>query len=167
MQNEGFISIIRGRGIEVTPVTEKDARDILEARIYQEQNNAFLSATRATDDEISEMKNCISKLEENLSSKDGQLLYRIDHEFHKIIARSTKNNWLYRETELILNNYLRFENKSVYNNSIDGRIVFKEHLDILKAIEERNPEKAKKMMNKHLVNSYNRTLKRLWNKNEN
>lgn len=164
LQKEGYISIIRGRGIEVTPVTEKDARDILEARIYLEQNNAFLSALRITEEEILEMKNCIDRLEKNLHTKDSEILYKIDHEFHKIIAKSTKNDWLFRETELILNNYLRFENKSVYNNSIDGSIVFKEHLDIYKAIEEKNPEKSKKMMNKHLVNSYNRTLKRLWNK---
>ena len=70
---------------------------------------------------------------------------------------------MYKETELILDNYLRFENKSVYNNSIDGQLVFKEHLAIFNAIKDKDSEKAKKMMEKHLVNSYYRTLKKNWN----
>lgn len=159
LQKEGYISIIRGRGIKVATVTEEYARDILESRLFHEKYNAFLASKRANEKEILEMKKCIEKLKNNLSTRDGQLLYRIDHEFHKAIAKSTKNDLLFKETTYILDNYLRFENKTVYNNSIDANIVFKEHLDILNAIEERNSKKAQSLMEKHLKNSYERTLK--------
>ena len=163
LQKEGYITILRGRGIEVTPVTEEDAKDILEVRIFYEKNNAFLAAKRIKDEDIKLLKECIEKLESNLSTFDSQLLYRIDHQFHRLVAKATQNNWMYKETELILDNYLRFENKSVYNNSIDGQLVFKEHLAIFNAIKDKDGEKAKKMMEKHLVNSYYRTLKKIWN----
>ena len=163
LQKEGYITIIRGRGIEVTPVTEEDAKDILEVRIFYEKNNAFLAAKRANDENIRFLKECIDKLESNLSTFDSQLLYRIDHQFHRLVAKATQNSWIYKETELILDNYLRFENKSVYNNSIDGQLVFKEHLVIFNAIRDKEAEKAKKLMEKHLVNSYYRTLKKIWN----
>ena len=148
LQKEGYITILRGRGIEVTPVTEEDAKDILEVRIFYEKNNAFLAAKRIKDEDIKLLKECIEKLESNLSTFDSQLLYRIDHQFHRLVAKATQNNWMYKETELILDNYLRFENKSVYNNSIDGQLVFKEHLAIFNAIKDKDSEKAKKMMEK-------------------
>lgn len=163
LQKEGYITILRGRGIEVTPVTEEDAKDILEVRIFYEKNNAFLAAKRIKDEDIKLLKECIEKLESNLTTFDSRLLYRIDHQFHRLVAKATQNNWMYKETELILDNYLRFENKSVYNNSIDGQLVFKEHLAIFNAIKDKDSEKAKKMMEKHLVNSYYRTLKKIWN----
>lgn len=144
LQKEGYITILRGRGIEVTPVTEEDAKDILEVRIFYEKNNAFLAAKRIKDEDIKLLKECIEKLESNLSTFDSQLLYRIDHQFHRLVAKATQNNWMYKETELILDNYLRFENKSVYNNSIDGQLVFKEHLAIFNAIKDKDSEKAKK-----------------------
>ena len=147
LQKEGYITILRGRGIEVTPVTEEDAKDILEVRIFYEKNNAFLAAKRIKDEDIKLLKECIEKLESNLSTFDSQLLYRIDHQFHRLVAKATQNNWMYKETELILDNYLRFENKSVYNNSIDGQLVFKEHLAIFNAIKDKDSEKAKKIWN--------------------
>ena len=146
LQKEGYITILRGRGIEVTPVTEEDAKDILEVRIFYEKNNAFLAAKRIKDEDIKLLKECIEKLESNLSTFDSQLLYRIDHQFHRLVAKATQNNWMYKETELILDNYLRFENKSVYNNSIDGQLVFKEHLAIFNAIKDKDSEKAKKIL---------------------
>ena len=163
LQKEGYITILRGRGIEVTPVTEEDAKDILEVRIFYEKNNAFLAAKRIKDEDIKLLKECIEKLESNLSTFDSQLLYRIDQQFHRLVAKATQNTWMSKEPALILDNYLRFENKSVYNNSIDGQLVFKEHLAIFNAIKDKDSEKAKKMMEKHLVNSYYRTLKKIWN----
>ena len=62
----------------------------------------------------------------------------------------------------ILDHYLRFEVKSVYNNSIDGKLVYKEHLAIGEAIFKNQPEKAALAMQHHLSNSYTRTLGRIW-----
>ena len=34
LQKEGYVSFARGKGVKVVPVTEQDAGDILEARIF-------------------------------------------------------------------------------------------------------------------------------------
>ena len=65
---------------------------------------------------------------------------------------------------MILDNYLRFENKNVYNNLIDGKKVFEEHRIIAEAIFNRDPKKASNNMKSHLIKSYNRTLKDIWEK---
>ena len=69
---------------------------------------------------------------------------------------------MYRQSEVLLDHYLRFEVKSVYNNSIDGKIVFEEHVAILDAIQSGNGERAKQAMEKHLTNSYRRTVSQFW-----
>ena len=162
LQKEGYVSFARGKGVKVVPVTEQDAGDILEARIFLESHNAKLAAERGTDKEKLAIMDCLSELKQNLSSLDSRLLYRIDHQFHRLVADASHNGWFSRQTSLILDHYLRFEVKSVYNNSIDGKLVYKEHLAIGEAIFKNQPEKAALAMQHHLSNSYTRTLGRIW-----
>lgn len=164
LQKEGYVCFSRGKGVKVVPVTEKDAKDILEMRIFTEKNNARLAALRGTDEAIEEIMNCLKELNEKLITRDSRMLYRIDHKFHRSIAIATGNGWMLRQTSLILDNYLRFEVKSVYNNSIDAQIVTEEHEAIGSAIKDRNHEKAEQAMNRHLMNSYKRTLSQIWEK---
>lgn len=130
--------------------------------MLMEKNNARLAALRSTDEEINGLIRCLDELKNNLESRDSRSLYRIDHKFHRDIAAATHNGWMHRETAMLLNNYLRFEVKSVYNNSIDAEIVLKEHLAIGAAIRDRNPEKAEQAVARHLNNSFKRTQRQLW-----
>lgn len=166
LQKEGYVCFCRGKGVKVVPVTEKDAKDVLEMRILLEQANAKLAAERGTEEQIAQLMDCLNELEVKLSTFDGRMLYRIDHTFHRLVAKMTDNNWIYRQTEMILDNYLRFEVKSVYDNSIDAKIVMEEHQAIGFAIRDKNPAKAEQAMKRHLNNSYNRTLAKLWTQKE-
>ena len=46
LQQEGYIAYMRGKGIQVIPITKKRAQDIVEARYYLELNGARLAAQR-------------------------------------------------------------------------------------------------------------------------
>lgn len=162
LQKDGYVLFCRGKGVQVAPVSESDARDILEARMYSERINAQLAASRSTQEEIDQLKECLGELEANLVSRDGQLLYLLDHRFHRAVAAGTHNQLLYKQSEVLLDHYLRFEVKSVYNNSIDGKTVFEEHVAIYEAIAAKNPERAEQAMVRHLTNSYHRTVSRYW-----
>lgn len=162
LQKDGYVSFCRGKGVQVAPVSESDARDILEARMYAERVNAQLAASRSTQEEIDQLKESLDELEANLSSRDGQLLYLLDHRFHRAVAMGTHNQLLYKQSEVLLDHYLRFEVKSVYNNSIDAKTVFEEHVAIYEAIAAKSPERAEQAMVRHLTNSYHRTVSRYW-----
>ena len=143
-------------------MTRQDARDILEGRIFLESHNAKLAAMRGTPEEKQAIMNCLLELKENLTTLDSRLLYRIDHQFHRLVAAASHNDWFSSQTSLILDHYLRFEVKSVYNNSIDGKLVYKEHLAIGEEILASQAEKAASAMQHHLSNSYTRTLGEIW-----
>ena len=161
-QKDGYVSFCRGKGVQVVPVSQTMAHDILEARLYAERVNAELAAVRATQQERDYLVQTLKDLQENLEGRDGQLLYRVDHRFHRGVAAAAHNQLMYRQSEVLLDHYLRFEVKSVYNNSIDGKIVFEEHVAILDAIQSGNGERAKQAMEKHLTNSYRRTVSQFW-----
>ena len=146
LQKDGYVSFSRGKGVQVVPVSDRDARDILETRMYIECINAKLAANRAAQRDLQAMRESLDRLRDQLSTRDGQHLYRL----------------LYRECELLLDHYLRFEVKSVYNNSIDAKIVFDEHVAICDAIAEGSAERAEQAMARHLTNSYRRTVSRFW-----
>ena len=162
LQKDGYVSFCRGKGVQVVPVSQPMAHDILEARLYAERVNAELAAVRATQQERDYLVQTLKDLQENLEGRDGQLLYRVDHRFHRGVAAAAHNQLMYRQSEVLLDHYLRFEVKSVYNNSIDGKIVFEEHVAILDAIQSGNGERAKQAMEKHLTNSYRRTVSQFW-----
>ena len=162
LQKDGYVSFYRGKGVQVVPVSQTMAHDILEARLYAERVNAELAAVRATQQERDYLVQTLKDLQENLEGRDGQLLYRVDHRFHRGVAAAAHNQLMYRQSEVLLDHYLRFEVKSVYNNSIDGKIVFEEHVAILDAIQSGNGERAKQAMEKHLTNSYRRTVSQFW-----
>lgn len=162
LQKDGYVSFCRGKGVQVVPVSQTMAHDILEARLYAERVNAELAAVRATQQERDYLVQTLKDLQENLEGRDGQLLYRVDHRFHRGVAAAAHNQLMYRQSEVLLDHYLRFEVKSVYNNSIDGKIVFEEHVAILDAIQSGNGERAKQAIEKHLTNSYRRTVSQFW-----
>ena len=162
LQKDGYVSFCRGKGVQVVPVSQTMAHDILEARLYAERVNAELAAVRATQQERDYLVQTLKDLQENLEGRDGQLLYRVDHRFHRGVAAAAHNQLMYRQSEVLLDHYLRFEVKSVYNNSIDGKIVFEEHVAILDAMQSGNGARAKQAMEKHLTNSYRRTVSQFW-----
>ena len=110
------------------------------------------------------MQKLLTSLQEGLPSEDGQRLYRIDHGFHRAVIRAAHNEMFYRSLDVVLDHYLRFEVKSVYNNSIDARKVYQEHQKVYDAIAGRNEKKAFKAMETHLKNSFARTLPEYWKK---
>lgn len=162
LQTDGYVSFCRGRGVLIQPVSYEKAHDILEARITMEPICAQLAAQRADEEDRKKMKNLLTSLQEGLPSEDGQRLYRIDHSFHRMVIKASHNEMFYRFLDVILDHYLRFEVKSVYNNSIDARKVYMEHRKVYEAIAAGDEKKAYKAMETHLKNSFARTLPDYW-----
>lgn len=162
LQTDGYVSFCRGRGVLIQPVSYEKAHDILEARITMEPICAQLAAQRADEEDRQKMKNLLTFLQEGLPSEDGQRLYRIDHSFHRMVIKASHNEMFYRFLDVILDHYLRFEVKSVYNNSIDARKVYMEHRKVYEAIVAGDEKKAYKAMETHLKNSFARTLPDYW-----
>lgn len=162
LQNEEYIHIRRGRGIEVISLDEKAIHSILEMRIYLEIASAELAAKRASKEDLDYIAECLENSQQNLDSQDIILCYRLDHQFHRAVAKAAYNEILYNAIDDVLNHYLRFEVLTVYQSKNDANLIWKEHNELYYAIKEHDSQKAHYAAKKHLQDAYKRTLGNYW-----
>ncbi|WMJ82790.1 GntR family transcriptional regulator [Oscillospiraceae bacterium LTW-04] len=162
LQKEGFVTYSRNKGIQVVPITQTEAHDILEMRSYIEKLSAGLAAQRASAGELVVLQRCVSDTKLNLDSGDQSLLYHIDHQFHRTIATMTHNSWIIRTLDMLLSHYLRFEDTSIYLNKDNAKKILDEHIEVCDAILKHDSKQAEEAIDKHLSNSYRRTVNKFW-----
>jgi GntR family transcriptional regulator, transcriptional repressor for pyruvate dehydrogenase complex len=129
-------------------ITEKyDIKNLMELRIALEGLAAARSAQRATDDDIQNMENLISRMQTSVN--DPKRFGALDLQFHLGIARSSKNQAIFDLVSLIRGQLARA--LSAVLVLPDARpLSIDEHTAILKAVKRRNAEAARKAMQAHL-----------------
>lgn len=164
LQKEGYILFHRGKGIQIVSLDEQTIHDIMEMRLYQEGAAAELAGKRATPEELTYIGECLERQRQSLSSRDIDLCYRLDHQFHRAIAKAAHNDYLYRTIDDVLDHYLCFEVLSIYKSVVDTMTIWEEHNAIYKALQEKDSAKARRAAERHLQNAYERTLGEYWNR---
>ncbi len=162
LQKEGYIRFNRGKGVSVVALTAKEARDIMEIRIYNEQIGARLAALRATDQDLQIMKRNIDEMLNNVSCGDYKILYELDRSFHRAIFFASGNVWALRVVEDLRDHFLRLETKiQMQERNICEQIIH-EHTLVYDAIKSHNAEKAVEAIKDHLIQACKRTVKQYY-----
>ena len=147
-----YVRKIPGRqteGLLLDMHSEFSPTELLEARLPVEGAMAALAAIKATPEAIAEMKIIYAELVKDVQNNNYQP--EKDHQLHLKIAESTKNAHF---VEII--NYFnqQMENKlwKAFSEQIPYRKdrLIHNHLEIIRAIEERDPDKARAMMEMHI-----------------
>lgn len=125
----------------------KSSRDLVEMRIMLELDAVKLACNRTTDKYINIMEQTIADAEEKL--KQGQIPLEEDFEFHRAIARASKNSILHRIWLPIIEYSKPLREESLLKV---GRIevMIEEHKSIVQAIRERNESEAQNRLKEHL-----------------
>lgn len=128
--------------------TEKDVRDLAETRIVIETELAALCAQRAAEEDFQRLELLISKMQQSFESGDAGFL-PLDLEFHFAIAAGSQNKVLsqvLRTIRALLEEYI------ARSLEVPGSaaIAIQHHRAILKAVKQRNSQKARAAMLKHL-----------------
>lgn len=164
LELSGVIEIRTGSGIYVThpkhrisdTFADKGAGpfEILEIRYILEAEACALAAARITDDQLAELRATIDEMEEE--EKLSNASERADQKFHSIIAQACQNSaissvvdWLWNlrnESELSTMFLKRIREEGVHPS-------IQEHKNILAALEQRNPERARTAMKLHIENA--------------
>lgn len=121
--------------------------DMFEFRRMFEAESAALAAIRADEKAIHMLKNSIINMQAANTAKEAA---EQDMNFHYIIAQATQNSIMPEVFDMLRPAY----NKMFYENiNLRGNEGYKEHLQILSAIESRNPDIARRYMVEHLNSS--------------
>ena len=162
LQKEGYLLFCRGKGIQIVSLDQKAIHDILEMRVYLEKATAELAARRATEADVNEIAVCLDAQHQHLNSQDINLCYRLDHAFHRAVARASHNDLLYQALDEVLDHYLRFEVLTIYESYSGASAIWTEHNAIYSAIRAHDPAEAYKAAELHLQDAYKRTLEQYW-----
>jgi DNA-binding FadR family transcriptional regulator len=147
-----FISESTNTSVDVglAPITsiKIGLRDLMEMRLINEPECAYLAAIRATDKEIDKIMELGKLLEDKM--RKGEDRIEEEQKFHVAIAKATHNEFM--------KNLIPIINKSVYKEYllyIDKAEEYAEftrdHMAIMEFIKNRNPEGARTAMKLHIL----------------
>lgn len=129
-----------------------DYAAVHEVRRMLEVENARIGAQRRTQPNLSQMQECLSRMQSALEPFDGEAYALADVDFHLAIAASTQNPllWLLLETLTDLMKDVRRIGAMVAGSSHRG---LQHHQLIFNAIQAKDAEGAERAMTLHLQES--------------
>lgn len=153
LSGEGLVDITSRKGTYVKDITEKDIYEIEELRIILECGAIDIIGRIITDEQVKQLK---QKYEETLVVEkkfDYTKFMEKDSRFHLEMVKLTNNQRLI-DTYKRLNAHFhiaRFEYAKQRKTPLPW--THRDHLEILNALRQRDPEKAKKAIVDHRVKS--------------
>ncbi len=128
-------------------VSQKLLLDLVEARISIERKTASLAADNATPEDLDHLRELLARAEENLD--DGVVLAEVNLAFHRGIAVASGNEVFHQLLE-VLASVIREEQRIVLETYGPREEFHREHLEILEALERKDPDLAVERIQAHL-----------------
>lgn len=145
LEGENLVEAIPRRGMFVREYSQAEIREIYDCRIALECTAARLFATRATDEEISTLKD-VFKPFAGQEKIDAEAYQTADVRFHEQLMEGSKNKFLQR--------LFKQGNVLICIDLIGlvrpASITLAEHENIVTAIQHRDGELAERLMRQHL-----------------
>jgi GntR family transcriptional regulator, rspAB operon transcriptional repressor len=159
LQQERLLRIVPNRGYFVSQITLQELNEIYEYRIAVECAAAELAAMKGGDAELLSRLIELAQTSYRTDSRESYVQFiEADTSFHLGIARLSRNQMLVRAV-----NEARSQMERIMYAAIDihyyGEVPAREHQEILKAIEEHNPELARKRMYDHISQSKDKVVR--------
>jgi GntR family transcriptional repressor for pyruvate dehydrogenase complex len=128
--------------------TEKDIEDLCETRLLLETELVALCAQRASDSDLQKIAALVEAMQESLSQGEEAFL-PLDVQFHIAIADASQNQVLAQLLRTIRELLREVVMKS---QKVPGarELAYAQHREILEALKQRNPRKARVAMREHL-----------------
>lgn len=158
LERESLVERFPYRGAFVKQITSKDLQEIFEMREAIESMAARLAARRRDDEDLRKICGLFDPYRK--SSADGDLKEKIEigERFHQFIMRSSKNGKIIDTMQ-----HLNLQIMRIWEVGfrIPDRIdkAFREHLEILTAIAERNEDLAEQRMKEHISDAFRDYIK--------
>jgi DNA-binding FadR family transcriptional regulator len=120
---------------------------LLEARLMLEPGLAAAAAVRATDEELAQLRACVSRSAEVVDDPDAFLA--ADLELHRLISAAARNQIIERLMESLTRLGRASRKRTTAVPGVRARSL-QEHRAIVDALERRDPHAAADIMRRHL-----------------
>ena len=157
LQRSGLVEIEAGRGVLVRKIGVRQAMDLFDVRAGFARSAGRLAARRATEDQITDLKDLHKKMVACRAKLDFKQYVALNAKFHDILYEAAANERLTLLNEMISNELQLFHRINMARAPhLD--ISIQEHARILEYLEQRDGEKTAKAFERHILQGRQRML---------
>jgi DNA-binding GntR family transcriptional regulator len=146
LHSNGWVELRPRFGAFVRRPTITEVDDVFDVRTVLEAESARLAAINATDEGVRSLKETLVVGDEAVARNDEEELVKLNSEFHRQVT-SMAGNQVLAEMLGRLDKRMRWYFGSVA--SARGKASWREHGDLVGAIEAREPGRAAEVMRRH------------------
>lgn len=152
LELEGLVKIIPNKGAYVIGLTERDIKDIYDARSALEGLCARWAAEYITDEQLKELSENVELSEYYAARGNYAQVCELDTKFHEILYQASGSRIM---EQMMLNFHHYVERVRRVSLATEGRAEKsnEEHRRIVRAIAEKNPKQAEELAHRHVLNT--------------
>lgn len=153
LMHEGFIEKTGKSGYKVKQYNEQDIIDLYNYREAMDGMLTRLFTQRVDESQVYFLGMNLDLMKDSIDEYNHDEFSKVDHDFHRIIARGARNKYMEHQHEIILEKVLYVadlvfkvaEEKEIEKLTKESyRDTYSQHLEIFKHIKEKNPDMAEK-----------------------
>lgn len=160
LEAEGLAVIYPNRGASVANLSEQEARNIFEIRMFLEMGALELSIPRLTEEDVAEAEAILVLIDGAHHTEDCNLL---NWNFHKILYRRADNPKLLDQIKIMNNNVERYMRMYLVTMHYQAKSQ-QEHRRLLEACRNKSVKKAQNILRRHMENAAKHLAEYLHNK---
>lgn len=149
LELEGLVVMVPRKGAQVAAFTQKDIQDVLEVRAALEALACKLACHRMDDRSFLRLQLIITEYEYAVKEQDIEVMIQKDVEFHETIFKATNNEKLSQFFNNMREQVDRYRIAYI-KSTVESNNVMKEHMEILKALKNRDEERAAQLASEHI-----------------
>ena len=153
--NVGLLERISARQIVVRHLLVTELEEIFSIREMLEAKAAAIAAERIQDSELLRLGNLHAEMKMIASNEDVTDYFDLNIQFHQIIHRAAESPRLTNLIDQIMQESLLFRSRSLANHENIEQSV-EEHGQLIKALEQHDPELALILMARHIKHGFKR-----------
>ena len=160
LAHENLVVVTPRHGLYVADVNLADLEQISEIRLSLESLAARLAVQRATSDDMVILE-ALRQEQGIVSAEDNRRLFDLDHKFHQAVTRAAQNKYLAQTLDHLFGLsrrlwYLALPQLGFLPSAVE------QHVDLVKAIQAGNADRAEQVMRAHVQDFYNKVREVLY-----
>jgi len=159
LEAEYLVESVPRRGVFVKQFDDREVVDIYDCRVALESMAISLFTSAASDKDVEDLASIFDPFKNQNDPIDLSVYSKADLRFHETIIEKCQNSFLYKL--VTQGNLLSCIDRIGLVRPPEETL--QEHLDIIKAVQERNPDKADELCKVHLLKSKTLILEKLKN----
>lgn len=161
LAEEGLVRQVPNRGYWMAELSEQDIKEIYEVREALEGMAARLAALKIAPDELARLRESFASVRADGAEGDENLMEEIGDQLHQAILKSAGNGRIIRVLNSINGqlDIIKMMGRRIATEApLSGQSAFEEHLEIMEALIEQDPDSSEQAMRRHLHHSKVRML---------